>query len=733
MTFASQRGRIEPPNLDDRTWQDLVNEVHVLTKQYAPAWTDHNPSDIGISLIELFAWLVEGLIYRLNQVPDKNYIAFLNLLGITRAPASPATTYLTFTSDRNMDEVLVPAGTQAQTPAMEGEAPVVFETDEDVTVLPLTMSHALLIGPGPGGEATKKYENLSADLIGPPATTHSVSVPPNATVQLCLGFDQPTAREITLRLRLYQPLRQPGQANVSWAYSRGTAKPTEWPRVPGKPDGTDGVKDGTDALLNDGIVRLSLPADWGEQRPSAPPDKPDAPRWGGVEPRDPGATVTDSRFWIGLRIGNTSAEPLSIGIDRALFNSAFARTALTIRVPEEVGRSTGEPFQSFPLRHRPLFKGPDVNAPFDHVAVRVVQDDTAGELWSLVDDFAQGPGKVFRLDPVTGEISFGNYDERSERSKEGHGSVPPPGSRIVAERYRYVGAGANGRVAPGQVTVLGTTPAGQRLQGITHVTNLAAGQGGTEEEPIEDTLRRAPEELKIRDRAVTAEDYEFLARKADIKISRCLTPRLQDADDARTPSHWKKGDPWAFGGIIRAPGTVNVIVVPDHGPSVPRPEPTREELDAVRSHLDRQRDLTAHLQVWGPRYLPITVRTVVTVWKQASEAGANRQEIEDDTRRKIAAFLHPIYGGPGGSGWQVGQPVFTSDLFRAIAPTDDLGYISVLEIKPEIPAYHTEGPFEPWERPFELPVAFGPSARVADYELVCSAEQHKVSSEVQAL
>ena len=91
------RGRLEPPNLDDRTWQDLVDQAKALVPQYAPQWTDPGPSDPGMTLIELFAWLVEGMIYRLNRVPDKNYVAFLNLLGITRAPATPATTWLTYT------------------------------------------------------------------------------------------------------------------------------------------------------------------------------------------------------------------------------------------------------------------------------------------------------------------------------------------------------------------------------------------------------------------------------------------------------------------------------------------------------------------------------------------------------------------------------------------------------------------------------------------------------------
>ena len=69
------------PNLDDRTYAELVEEARSLIPTYAPFWTDHNPSDPGIALIELFAWLTEMLLYRVNRVPDANYRGFLGLLN----------------------------------------------------------------------------------------------------------------------------------------------------------------------------------------------------------------------------------------------------------------------------------------------------------------------------------------------------------------------------------------------------------------------------------------------------------------------------------------------------------------------------------------------------------------------------------------------------------------------------------------------------------------------------
>jgi len=72
---------ITPPNLDDlrfdRIREDLVRRIPV----YAPEWTDHNESDTGITLIELFAHLAEQVGYRLNQIPEKNHIELLKLLG----------------------------------------------------------------------------------------------------------------------------------------------------------------------------------------------------------------------------------------------------------------------------------------------------------------------------------------------------------------------------------------------------------------------------------------------------------------------------------------------------------------------------------------------------------------------------------------------------------------------------------------------------------------------------
>ena len=68
------------PNLDDHTYADLVEEAISQIPIEYPEWTDHNPTDTGIILIELLAWLTEMTLYRVNQIPDANYASFVSLL-----------------------------------------------------------------------------------------------------------------------------------------------------------------------------------------------------------------------------------------------------------------------------------------------------------------------------------------------------------------------------------------------------------------------------------------------------------------------------------------------------------------------------------------------------------------------------------------------------------------------------------------------------------------------------
>ncbi len=125
---------IPPPKLDDRSFQDIVEEAISMIPRYAPEWTNHNPSDPGITLIELAAWMTDLLLFRLNQVPEKNYIAFLNLLGIKLRPPRAARALLQFTVVEGSGKQKIPRATQVSTPQAGDDQTVTFETASEVVV-----------------------------------------------------------------------------------------------------------------------------------------------------------------------------------------------------------------------------------------------------------------------------------------------------------------------------------------------------------------------------------------------------------------------------------------------------------------------------------------------------------------------------------------------------------------------------------------------------------------------
>jgi hypothetical protein len=107
------------PNLDDRDYTSLLAEARALVPARCPEWTDLSPGDPGETLLELFAYLTETLLYRLNRLPEKAFVAFLNLIGVQLAPPTAATVVLRFSTARKTDaapaEVALPRGTRVTT------------------------------------------------------------------------------------------------------------------------------------------------------------------------------------------------------------------------------------------------------------------------------------------------------------------------------------------------------------------------------------------------------------------------------------------------------------------------------------------------------------------------------------------------------------------------------------------------------------------------------------------
>lgn len=157
---------LDTPNLDDRRFQDLVDEARRLIPHYSPRWTDHNLSDPGITLLELVATLVDTMIYRLNRVPDKNYITFMELMGVRLQPPTTARARITFWLSgelfgRNADSRLIPAETQVaveQRGVTQNE--ITFTTDADLLLRPPRPVALLTSAAG-----TATFENWSKALL----------------------------------------------------------------------------------------------------------------------------------------------------------------------------------------------------------------------------------------------------------------------------------------------------------------------------------------------------------------------------------------------------------------------------------------------------------------------------------------------------------------------------------------------------------------------------------------
>ena len=127
---------IPVPQLDDRRWEDLVDEAKAFLKNKTEAWTDFSPSDPGVVLVELFAHLTELMIYRLNRVPEKAYLEYLRLLGLALRPPAAAAVELEFRSDKPATAPIpIPRGVRVSVNRVSaGDEPPVFTTDDPTSI-----------------------------------------------------------------------------------------------------------------------------------------------------------------------------------------------------------------------------------------------------------------------------------------------------------------------------------------------------------------------------------------------------------------------------------------------------------------------------------------------------------------------------------------------------------------------------------------------------------------------
>ena len=163
---------IQAPNLDSRSFDDLIREAKERIPQYSPSWSNFNPSDPGMTLVELHAYMTETLLYELNRVPELNYIKFLELLNIQGAPAHPALTELTFTLDK-LDkpddplQVPVPLGAVIAVDDPNLTQDIVFETDRTLIATNAQIAAAFVHSEeiGQKRKLITKYEKAESEWL----------------------------------------------------------------------------------------------------------------------------------------------------------------------------------------------------------------------------------------------------------------------------------------------------------------------------------------------------------------------------------------------------------------------------------------------------------------------------------------------------------------------------------------------------------------------------------------
>ncbi|MGC5053205.1 putative baseplate assembly protein [Micromonospora sp. DT48] len=593
------------PNLDDRRFQQLVDDAKRFIQQRCPEWTDHNVSDPGVTLIEAFAQMTDELLYRLNRVPEKNYLAFLDLIGVRLYPPTAARVDLTFWLAAPQPEtVLLRAGTEAGTVRTETEEAIVFGTVSDLAIVPCELTH-LRVHPadGPGADRTDQLLN-GRDV--PCFTT-----PPTVGDALLLGLDTAVPScAVVLRL----------ESRVEGIGVDPRQPPLRWEAW----DGADWVACEVDSDSTGGLNR---PGDVVLHVPSGHTD----------------SVIGGQRAgWLRCRLVAAEAgQPFYSASPTIRAASAFTLGGTVTAVHAEtvteefLGESEGVSGQRFRVARPPVI-------PDDEPFVVEVSDGTGWQEWTEVDAFgATGPDdRCVTVDRSTGEVAFGPAVREPDGSLRRYGAVPPNGARMRVRRYR-TGGGRRGNVARGAISTLRSS-----VPYVSRVENREAAAGGVDGESVQSARQRGPVQLRAQDRAVTARDYELIAGQAVPAAARIRCLAAGDGAEA---------------------GGVRVLVVPeavaDSGERLRFEQliPPDDMLATVAEHLDARRPIGVRLVVEPPFYQGVTVAARLT-----ARPGASAERLRTAALEALYGYLNPLRGGPDGSGWPFGRPVQSGELFGVL-------------------------------------------------------------------
>ncbi|GGK23347.1 putative baseplate assembly protein [Pilimelia terevasa] len=622
MSLSPERTSLSPPSLDDRGFQDLVDDARRLVHRRCPEWSDHNISDPGITLIEAFAGMVDQLIYRLNRVPESHYRRFLELIGVTPHPPTAARAELTFwLSAPQPAPVRVPDGAEVGTVRTEQEDPVLFTVAEPLDIVPCALDH-LITAPRQGAPVVRDAELV----LGNPMHCFAPTPEPGDTV--LFGLSDPVPRCAVL-LRLDCDVRgvgvDPRDPPLVWEAWTGA----DW-----APCALD--SDATGGLNRAGDVVVHVPA--GHAASVIAQQRAAWLRCRVVEP------AAGQPFY-------SSSPTIRAAAAQTVGGSTGAVHAGLV-TDEVVGLSEGVAGQRFRLRRRPVVPGADA-------LVLQVSTGEGWQQWRQVDSFADsGPADPhFTLDAAAGEIRLGPAVREPDGTLRAYGAVPPQGAALRAARYRH-GGGRAGNVAAGLLRVLRDP-----VPFVHRVGNRRAAGGGVDGETVAEALVRGPLSLRTRERAVTVADYEYLARQAAPQLARVRA--VADPD---------------------APGAVRVLVVPaaplaDDG-DVPFAAlaPAPDTLAAVTAALAERRCVGARVLVAPPYYQGVTVVAALR-----AAPGADRAAVRDRAREALHRYLSPLVGGAEGAGWPFGRAVRVGELHAVLQRVPGVAAVAEAALFPADP------------------------------------------------
>jgi predicted phage baseplate assembly protein len=640
---------LQPLVLDDIDWEPMVEAIRRrVPAESDGAWTLHSPVDSGITLLELFAYLLEQRLFWLDQVPDALVLAVLRLLGLDEPkPAQAAGTVLRLrTGQPGEAPPMLPEGTVF---ARDPQQQVAFTVTAPTTVLPVDDAGIRLWAGG---------RERTADLVArrPVPLMAPGTGPAEARILLPLSGDPATdprpaaGSALSLLLRIASPdacpaawlpdaaagVRPPADLVWSW-YLPDAADPSTGTDLPAVDPNS--VDDATAGLRRSGVLRLPLAAAW----------------CAGAASPAPAA--------YGLRL-STSAATFSVAptLLQVVPNTVPATHQRQLRATGPDVAEQTRAWLRLPGQHLNL---PGARGMLLSADVTITRDGTAQAWTAVADRTASGPAdRVFVLDRETGSIRFGDGL---------NGAVPVPdadpvtAAPLLEVRYTIGGGGAGTGGLTGNWTLV-PDPDGAPAP-VAAAENVVPAEAGVEPETIVQVRARIGDSLAEVTRAVTAADYRDLATTTTgVAVARCY---VGPGEHPRHP-------------CSAVPGAVTVRVVPGVADPVgrladdgydPALQPDPGALDAVTRRLAPARLLGTELFLRPPRYRPVALRV------ELSGAPADPAGVRATVRAALRWYLDPLLGGDGGDGWPFGEPLRRSALLRATqAALGDLAQVEQVAI-----------------------------------------------------